>query len=116
MERPSAQQYVLFYLVLWTSPDGVGARGGESPKHHSDVRGCPNLRASGRWPWVRELQVLDDDAGLDDVAHAVGGVTSPWTVVAATGSIRPRAGDDHREMGASKRTFASCAQADQPSV
>jgi hypothetical protein len=23
------------------------------------------------WPWMRELQVLDDDAGLDDVALAV---------------------------------------------
>ena len=23
------------------------------------------------WPWMRELQVLDDDAGLDDVAIAV---------------------------------------------
>ena len=31
----------------------------ESPRQQTD------------WPWMRELQVLDDDAGLDDVALAV---------------------------------------------
>ena len=32
-----------------------------------DVR----ISAQTRWPWMRELQVLDDDAGLDDAALAV---------------------------------------------
>jgi hypothetical protein len=32
--------------LLWASPDGGGARGGESPKDQSEVRDCPNLSAS----------------------------------------------------------------------
>ena len=52
-------------------------------------------------PWMRELQVLDDDAGLDDVALAVDQqrelaqrpvtyASPPRVRVAATGSIRPK--------------------------
>ena len=53
--------------------------------------------------WIRELQVLDDDASLDDVALAAGVVTSPWTVVAATGSIRPKPSVGGRKLTATKR-------------
>jgi hypothetical protein len=62
-------------------------------------------RQQTHWPWMRELQVLDDDAGLDDVALArpAAGTCaaasdlrqSPHLRVAATGSIRAKSG--HRQ-------------------
>ena len=32
---------------------------------------CESPRQQTHWPWMSELQVLDDDAGLDDIALAV---------------------------------------------
>jgi hypothetical protein len=56
-------------------------------------------RQQTHWPWTRETQLLDDDAGLDDVALAVDQQRelaaasdlrqSPRLRVAATGSSRP---------------------------
>ena len=42
-------------------------------------------REQTHWPWMRELQVLDDDASLDDVALAAGPVSA--------GDDRPVSGD-----------------------